>query len=227
MEDRLTGVNKNSELVLVFDGRLIYGFTGLHQVDDSGNLNVSGISPYSLDKTWFKECLSRSFFMPRWIVENDPSYKQIIPYVVFRHGDLYFTYTREGAESRLTGKCSIGIGGHINMVDYGKSENLESVVSFAALREVCEEIDLSAKSKQSLFLWKRFLSIPSKLLYVPDENVVNQVHFGAVFLLTVTEEEFTNMFLKSEGKQLDWMFKDELLAQEGLERWSRVVLESL
>jgi predicted NUDIX family phosphoesterase len=227
MEEMLIQANKNSELVLVFDAKLLYGFTGLHKVDDLGNLSVSGISTYSLDTAWFKECLSRSFFMPRGAVENDPAYKQVIPYVVFRHGNLYFAYSREGAESRLTGKCSIGIGGHINITDYSKSENLENVVSLAALREVYEEVDLSSKSKQVLFSWKRFLSVPSKLLYVPNENVVNQVHFGAVYILTVTEEEFTNMFLKSEGTQLDWMFKDELLAKEGLELWSRTVLESL
>ena len=32
------------------------------------------------------------FFMPRADVENDPNYQQIIPYVVFRHGDRYFLH---------------------------------------------------------------------------------------------------------------------------------------
>ena len=30
------------------------------------------------------------FFMARAKVEDDPNYQQIIPYVVFRHGDRYF-----------------------------------------------------------------------------------------------------------------------------------------
>ena len=31
-------------------------------------------------------------------VEDDPSFKQIIPYVVFRSGDLVFCYTRGGSQ---------------------------------------------------------------------------------------------------------------------------------
>ena len=42
-------------------------------------------------------------FRPRAEVETDPSYKQIIPYVVLRSGNLVFHYTRgqKGSEARL------------------------------------------------------------------------------------------------------------------------------
>ena len=41
----------------------------------------------------------RHFFKPRAEVENDPSFQQVIPYVVFRHGDRYFLTHRLRASS--------------------------------------------------------------------------------------------------------------------------------
>ena len=58
-------------------------------------------------------------FIPRPDAENDPGYKQIIPYVVLRRGDKIFMTRRlkKGGEARLHGLMSIGVGGHINPVD--------------------------------------------------------------------------------------------------------------
>src|SRR5579864_4558629 len=59
------------------------------------------------------------FFMPRADVEDDPSYQQIIPYVIFRHRDRYLLThrLRASAERRLRKQYSLGIGGHINPED--------------------------------------------------------------------------------------------------------------
>jgi predicted NUDIX family phosphoesterase len=63
-------------------------------------------------------------YRPREEVEQDPAFKQLIPYVIFRHRDdrgqqTVFQYTRGTGqgEGRLHRKRSIGIGGHISMVD--------------------------------------------------------------------------------------------------------------
>ena len=58
-------------------------------------------------------------FIPRSIAENDPSYKQIIPYLVFMHQDAIFVMQRrsDASEVRLRNKYSIGIGGHIRQED--------------------------------------------------------------------------------------------------------------
>ena len=62
-------------------------------------------------------------YMPRDLAEQDPSYKQLIPYCIFRHGDDIFCYTRGTAqgEARLHAKRSIGVGGHISTVDRDSS----------------------------------------------------------------------------------------------------------
>ena len=59
-------------------------------------------------------------YRPRPDMEEDPSFKQLIPYVIFRHTDddgtvriLHYARGSGGGESRLHAKLSIGIGGHI------------------------------------------------------------------------------------------------------------------
>src|SRR2546428_2625653 len=58
-------------------------------------------------------------FKPRAGVEEDPSFKQIIPYLLVRHRGRLFLVQRstEGGETRLHGKYSIGVGGPINPGD--------------------------------------------------------------------------------------------------------------
>ena len=64
-------------------------------------------------------------------MEQDPSFKQLIPYVIFRHRDAsgqtrLFQYTRGKGqgESRLHAKRSIGIGGHISADDAAAGQRL-------------------------------------------------------------------------------------------------------
>ena len=57
-----------------------------------------------------------NFFLGRDLAEEDPGYKQIIPYAVFHHEGRFLHYVRgsKSGEHRLASKGSIGIGGHIN-----------------------------------------------------------------------------------------------------------------
>ena len=58
-------------------------------------------------------------FAPRAAMEDDPSFKQIIPYLVLRDGERYFLMrrTRAGGDARLHDLWSIGVGGHLNHGD--------------------------------------------------------------------------------------------------------------
>ncbi len=63
-------------------------------------------------------------YRPRREVEQDPGFKQLIPYVIFRHRpadgpETVFGYTRGTGmgEGRLHRKRSVGIGGHISRID--------------------------------------------------------------------------------------------------------------
>ncbi|MEC9036289.1 MAG: hypothetical protein VX588_05660, partial [Verrucomicrobiota bacterium] len=76
------------------------------------NFNITKYLPTFLQS-------SNNFFMPRERAEEDPQYKQIIPYALFRHQDKLLRYVRgkKSGEQRLASKSSVGIGGHINQDD--------------------------------------------------------------------------------------------------------------
>ncbi|MCA9060962.1 MAG: phosphoesterase, partial [Planctomycetaceae bacterium] len=58
-------------------------------------------------------------YLPRNQMEQDPSYKQLIPYCVFRCNGEVFYYQRgtEQGEARLHAKRSVGVGGHVSTLD--------------------------------------------------------------------------------------------------------------
>src|SRR2546427_4908447 len=74
-------------------------------------------------------------FTPRASVEEDPSFKQIIPYLIVRHRGRLFLVQRstEGGETRLHGKYSIGVGGHIKR---GDAEGAQDVIAAGLKREL-------------------------------------------------------------------------------------------
>jgi predicted NUDIX family phosphoesterase len=80
-----------------------------------------------LEKLFSREHVS---FRPRNEVEQDPGFKQLIPYAIFCHRDAggrqtVFQYTRGTGqgEGRLHRKRSVGIGGHISRVDSSGATN--------------------------------------------------------------------------------------------------------
>src|SRR5262245_19182800 len=86
-------------------------------------------------------------YQPRSAMEQDPSYKQLIPYVIFRHREAdgqtrLFQYTRGKGqgESRLHAKRSIGIGGHISADDSAQRSAYEEGMR----RELEEEVIIDA-----------------------------------------------------------------------------------
>jgi predicted NUDIX family phosphoesterase len=78
-------------------------------------------------------------YRPRHEAEKDPSYKQLIPYCIFRHQGEVFHYRRGKlqGEARLHSLRSVGVGGHISSTD---AETAEASYLAAMRREIDEEI---------------------------------------------------------------------------------------
>ncbi len=114
-------------------------------------------------------------YRPRAEVETDPSFKQLIPYVVLRCGDLVFHYTRgqRGTESRLRALRSVGVGGHISQQD---STLFGDPYRDGMLREVAEEIYLESKYTE------RCVGLIND-----DANAVGQVHLGIAHVFDLAE----------------------------------------
>jgi predicted NUDIX family phosphoesterase len=148
-------------------------------------------------------------FMRRGDAEEDPAYKQVIPYLVVRDGEQWFLMrrTRAGGDARLHDLWSIGVGGHLNPGD--------GDVAGGLAREWAEEVDASFTPEYR----------PVGLLN-DDTTAVGAVHIGFVFLadaggrpVAIREtEKLTGGFATSA---------DVEALRDQLETWSRLVFDAL
>jgi predicted NUDIX family phosphoesterase len=136
---------------------------GLPRGDVPGGLDWRGVveRPFA---PLLDAIATRGEFRPRDEVENDPSFKQVIPYLVLRDGERVFLMkrTRAGADERLHERYSIGVGGHVNPDDGGVAGGL--------VREWSEEIAADFTPD----------FVPLGLLN-DDDNSVGAVHLGLVY----------------------------------------------
>jgi len=146
-------------------------------------------------------------------IEEDTTYKQIIPYLIITHNNKVFCYQRtpKGGEQRLHNKYSIGVGGHINPIDIkDKNEFLIECMK----REFEEEVEYHGKIKTKV------------IGYINDDSgEVEKVHFGVVFQIEIESE---NIKLREEeltdGKLSTW--EEVTSKKEYLEMWSKIVLNA-
>lgn len=183
-----------------------------------------------------------AIFYDREKAEKDENYLQIIPYVVVRWlkvneyneidnedyfaNDFIFTYKRlpKGTESRLSGKMSIGVGGHINPIDVSNKPNF-GTVEMSAIRELSEEISIEDHKFEN-----EALSLaPMGPIYDPS-NEVGRVHIGICFHYEspsskVSAKETTKISGSLISlKDLATQFEK---AKDNFETWSSIALESL
>lgn len=112
--------------------------------------------------------------MRRGDAEEDPRFKQPIPYVVIKREDEVFLYERlaGGGESRLHNKLSLGFGGHMNAIEGAAS--FAEVLKLNTDRELEEELQINEEDKQA---------IVTLGLINDDENSVGKVHIGILSAL--------------------------------------------
>lgn len=153
-------------------------------------------------------------FMARADAETEPSFKQIIPYVVMRWRDQVFCYTRgQGAtEQRLRALRSVGVGGHINPCDHAAGE---SPYRLGMLREVEEEVFLESNYRE------RCLGLIND-----DATPVGQVHLGIVHVFELEAPKVRRR--ESEIIRSGFAPLAELVARPAeFETWSQFVLAEL
>tara|TARA_R110002111_G_scaffold259308_1_gene329233 strand:+ start:39076 stop:39687 length:612 start_codon:yes stop_codon:yes gene_type:complete len=153
-------------------------------------------------------------FRPRDTVEEDPSFKQLIPYCIFRHEGKIFYYTRgsKGGEQRLHSKRSIGIGGHISLEDEGKAG---STYREGMQREINEEVVMETKYTEQC-----------AGLINDDETEVGKVHLGIVHIFDL---ELPKVLPREESIIETGFDSPEKLLQEldQFETWSQICLKGL
>jgi predicted NUDIX family phosphoesterase len=159
-------------------------------------------------------------YRPRSEMEADPSFKQLIPYVIFTTraaggGLLVFQYTRGKGqgEARLHSKRSVGVGGHISIDD----RTCDNTVPYAEgmRRELEEEVAIDCPYTE------RCVGLIND-----DETPVGQVHLGVVHLVELDRPAIE----PREADLVDCGFSpvEDLLSDlSRFETWSQYCLKAL
>jgi predicted NUDIX family phosphoesterase len=158
-----------------------------------------------------------NFFFPRAQAENDPAYKQIIPYVLLAFQDRVLHYVRgkKAGEQRLVAKGSIGIGGHMNESDESLFACDEQAYRAGVEREVNEEIKIDTQFEDRIVA-----------LLNDDTTEVGRVHLGIVHVFRLAQQKVEKR--EAMITNLAFLTKAELLnRRESLETWSQICVDSL
>ena len=155
-------------------------------------------------------------YRPRSQVEDDPSLKQIIPYVVFRSGAEVFCYTRgrSQGESRLHRLRSLGVGGHVSEEDARGGRTLDAYEA-ALRRELDEEVAIGSPGR-----------IGRVGLINDDATPVGRVHLGVVHLYELERPAVTpreDGFAEAGFRPVS----DVRSLRPEFESWSQICIESL
>lgn len=186
----------------------------LPRADVPGGCDFTGVRPLANGEleALRAQVATDGVWMPRDAAENDPTHKQLIPYVVVRDAELVFLMerTEAGADSRLHRRATIGVGGHLNPVDDGPDP-----LGSGLRREWREELDADWEPE---FTAIGFLN--------DDRNPVGSVHLGIVFEV---QARGRSIDVREHAKLSGHLASlDEVWAAwDRLETWSQLVAETL
>jgi len=157
-------------------------------------------------------------FLARSAAEDDPSFKQLIPYLLVEHHGQVLHYVRgkKGGESRLASKGSIGIGGHINDQDLSDGGLFDQAAYDRAVRrELHEELDIDTPYRHQ----------PIALLN-DDSNEVGAVHLGIVHVVHLEAPRVGPG--EAVIEELGFLPPEQIFERhERLETWSKICTDHL
>ncbi len=167
-----------------------------------------------------EKILAHGEFIIRGDAEQDPTYKQPICHIAIvnvARGEVYaFQRASKAAdvtETRLHGKWSLGVGGHIDVVDRHASNPLHAALQ----RELAEEVTIVNGSEPFLYG------------YINNNSVeVDRYHLGVLYILEADgarHHESSSV----QGAMLPFSKIEEMCKEhpESFEYWSIIMLEPL
>lgn len=168
-----------------------------------------------VNKDIMSEILSRGIFEHRNLLENDPSYKQIIPYAVICYGDEVFLFhrTKKQTEVRLHNMYSLGVGGHMN--PFGDKLDL-AYMHHELERELSEEVLLHDECRVKTIEPVGFIN--------DDTNEVGKVHLGVLYHIILNNK---SLEINEKDKMTGtWVNKKDLhkFYQE-MESWTKIYVD--
>lgn len=215
-----TTINKNDEIILVAGVQDI--FNGTEKFEGSLGLD----SPIT---TKVLSNISDSYYtMRRGNAEVDKAVKQPIPYAMVTVGGKVFRTVRlpKAGESKLHGKGSIGLGGHMNAIE--GAEDFTHVLRENLLRELSEELQVTDRDGNIVEDLSTHIEI-TPLGLINNEDEVGQYHICILYRVTLPEG-YDVTVNPEEVEQLkgDLLTVDELREEyDTLEAWSQISVDLL
>jgi len=173
-----------------------------------------------------RRIVQNGLFLRRNELEEDPSFKQIIPYAIIsnkeperggvRQSQSFYLFRRTSGqkENRLHNKFSLGVGGHMN--PSGSMESIEQYLIDELKRELYEEVKL---------LNGCFIEGIEFIGFINDDTIpVGRVHIGLLYNIRVSNKE---VYVKETDKMTaDWIDKTNLAEYyKGMESWTKITFD--
>jgi predicted NUDIX family phosphoesterase len=164
-----------------------------------------------------KKIVQNGLFRNRSQLEEDPSFKQVIPYAVISNNESFCLFKRRSGqtEKRLHNKLSMGVGGHMNPGNSKESE--EQYLIDELKRELFEEVKLldGCAIEDIEFIG-----------FINDDTIpVSRVHIGLLYNIHVSSK---NVVINETDKMTaDWVDKPDLAEfYERMETWTKIIFDS-
>jgi predicted NUDIX family phosphoesterase len=160
--------------------------------------------------------VQKGLFRRRSALEDDPSFKQIIPYAMISNKESFLLFKRISGqrEKRLHNKLHLGAGGHMNP---GNSYERNAQYPINELkRELFEEVTLSDGC---------FIEGIEFIGLINDESIpVSRVHIGLLYHIRVSNK---NVVINETDKmKADWIDKLDLADYyEEMETWTKIAFD--
>lgn len=165
--------------------------------------------------------------------ETDQSLLQIIPYITLfdKKTKEIFVYSRGkgSGEQRLAGKCSIGLGGHME-IEPG-TMSLSEIIVEEALRELEEEIQIEITSELRDELSSKLFHGNVGFMY-NSRTDVDRVHLAVAFFVGVDAEQIMSktheagVITKGQFMSISDLRRAVDAGTFEIEHWTRMVLEA-
>jgi predicted NUDIX family phosphoesterase len=183
------------------------------------------LSPYTDNRSFYSghaasQIMSvletRGQWYPRNPAETDPTFRQVIPYVLTTNQSsgkyLLMTRMKQQGEQRLHGKRYIGVGGHIEKEDLLAAEK-GSIVQTAAWREIGEETGFNT----GVLTFAGIICVTDRAA-----AMVNQVHIGVVYHLHTENDQIVSD--EADHHAHTWATVEELEQAHGnMEQWAQII----
>ena len=163
-----------------------------------------------------KKIVQNGLFLKRGELEEDPSFKQIIPYAIISNKNSFYLFRRTSGqtEKRLHNKFSLGVGGHMNPND--SLEPKDQYLIDELKRELFEEVKLL---NGCLIEEIEFIG------FINDDTIpVGRAHIGLLYIIHVSNKE---VYINETDKMTaDWIEKSDLDEfYEVMETWSKIAFD--